>query len=93
MMDGKADTRVQVWGSQWIQPSLPGLAWFLFLWVAGLLGHLGSLAPTVSGREGLPTCPRLPGLPHQLLIEQRILGIRNVASELDGGLGLTHGAV
>lgn len=87
-MDGKVDTRVQAWSQHWAQTSLPGLAAFFLLWVAGLLGHLGSLAPTASGRKGPPTCPRLPDLPHQLLIEQCILGIRNVASKLnDDSLG------
>lgn len=88
MMGGKVDTRAQVWRLHWVQSSLPGLAWFFLLWVAGLLGHLGSLAPTASVRKGLPTCPRLPGLPHQLLIELHIMGVRNVASELDNTLGL-----
>lgn len=67
-----------------MQPSLPSLAFFFLLWVAGLLGHLGFLAPTASGRQGLPNCSKLP---HQLLIEQHILGIRNMASEPDDALG------
>lgn len=92
-MHGTGDTRVQVWGLHWVQSSLSGLAWFFFLWVAGLLGHLRSLAPTASVREGLPTCSRLPGLPHQLLIEPHVLEVRNVASELDNPLGLIPGTV
>lgn len=61
----------------------PRMACVFFLWAVGLFGHLGSLAPTASGREGLPICPRLP--PGCLAFHGScsVLGTRNMASDLE----------